>query len=234
MFFAPTVLALTRPDLGNHLKILCLSSGDAEGLGETRKKELVKSGLMLGLRGEDDVLVLDDANFPDSMTTTWDTRLLSNLLLSTFAPKLASTPSTSTPPATIDVLITFDQGGVSGHPNHISLLHGARAFVKALMHRHTGWECPVTLYTLASTNILRKYLGLLDAPMTLLSSVKSTGSKGRQTGPVRLFFANGPSQYWAARRAMTTGHKSQMLWFRWFWIVLSRYMTINDLKADSS
>jgi N-acetylglucosaminylphosphatidylinositol deacetylase len=27
MFFAPTVLALTRPETGNHLKILCLSNG---------------------------------------------------------------------------------------------------------------------------------------------------------------------------------------------------------------
>jgi len=27
MFFAPTVLALTDPSLGNHVKILCLSSG---------------------------------------------------------------------------------------------------------------------------------------------------------------------------------------------------------------
>ena len=27
MFFAPSVLALTAPELGNHVKILCLSSG---------------------------------------------------------------------------------------------------------------------------------------------------------------------------------------------------------------
>jgi len=27
MFFAPTLLALTRPELGNHIKILCLSTG---------------------------------------------------------------------------------------------------------------------------------------------------------------------------------------------------------------
>lgn len=27
MFFAPTLLALTRPELGNHVKILCMSSG---------------------------------------------------------------------------------------------------------------------------------------------------------------------------------------------------------------
>lgn len=59
MFFAPTVLALTRPETGNHVKILCLSSGDADGLGETRKKELVKSGMALGLRQEDDVFVVE-------------------------------------------------------------------------------------------------------------------------------------------------------------------------------
>lgn len=29
MFFAPTILALTRPETGNHVKILCLSSGKA-------------------------------------------------------------------------------------------------------------------------------------------------------------------------------------------------------------
>lgn len=28
MFFAPTLLALTDPQLGNHVKILCLSSGE--------------------------------------------------------------------------------------------------------------------------------------------------------------------------------------------------------------
>lgn len=30
MFFAPTVLALTQPELGNHLKILCFSTGTSQ------------------------------------------------------------------------------------------------------------------------------------------------------------------------------------------------------------
>lgn len=34
--------------------------GNAEGLGETRKKELVASGLALGLRDESDVFVVDN------------------------------------------------------------------------------------------------------------------------------------------------------------------------------
>jgi N-acetylglucosaminylphosphatidylinositol deacetylase len=59
MFFAPTVLALTRPELGNHVKILCLSTGNADGLGDTRRRELAKSGRLLGLGSEDDVLVID-------------------------------------------------------------------------------------------------------------------------------------------------------------------------------
>lgn len=32
MFFAPTVLALTRPETGNHVKILCLSAGTSNSL----------------------------------------------------------------------------------------------------------------------------------------------------------------------------------------------------------
>ena len=34
-------------------------TGDADGLGETRKKELIKSGMQLGLRKEDDVFVVE-------------------------------------------------------------------------------------------------------------------------------------------------------------------------------
>lgn len=60
MFFAPTLLALTRPENRNRVRILCLSSGDAEGLGQVRKRELVRSGLMLGLKSREDILVVDN------------------------------------------------------------------------------------------------------------------------------------------------------------------------------
>lgn len=60
MFFSPSLLALTRPEAGNHVKILCLSSGDAEGLGKVRRNELVKSGLMLGLKSVEDISLIDN------------------------------------------------------------------------------------------------------------------------------------------------------------------------------
>ncbi|KAK7606719.1 putative deacetylase LmbE-like domain-containing protein [Phyllosticta paracitricarpa] len=230
MFFAPTVQALAKPELGNHIKILCLSSGDADGLGETRKKELVKSGTILGLKSEEDVLVIEDTNFPDSMSVTWNPRLISNLLTKAFAPRVASLPNTSAPEATIDVLITFDAQGISGHPNHRSLYHGAHAFLKALMHRHAGWECPIKLYTLTTVNIMRKYASVLDSPATvgsILLQRKQTGSF-----PSPLLFASGPSDVATAQTAMTKAHASQMVWFRWGWITIGRYLVVNDLRRE--
>lgn len=45
---------------GSYANTAGLCAGNAAGLGETRKKELVKSGMTLGLRQEDDVFVVDD------------------------------------------------------------------------------------------------------------------------------------------------------------------------------
>jgi N-acetylglucosaminylphosphatidylinositol deacetylase len=37
MFFAPTLLALTRPETGNHVKILCMSTGQSDTSYVTNK-----------------------------------------------------------------------------------------------------------------------------------------------------------------------------------------------------
>ncbi|KAI0834469.1 LmbE-like protein [Hypoxylon sp. FL0890] len=243
MFFAPTVLAMTRPENGNHVKILCLSSGNADGLGETRKKELVKSGLLLGLKKEDDVLVIDSPDFPDSMTTTWDATKISSLLTSAFAPHLAAQKApkdkTSSPTATIDALITFDANGISSHPNHVSLYHGARAFIAFLTHGKPGWASPVDLYTLTTVSLPRKYFAFLDVFATILSLAMNGGGgkksdKGNPGALVSMsaLVGGGRGSYSTARKAMTEAHKSQMVWFRWGWIALSRYMYINDLRLE--
>ncbi|KAI9720114.1 MAG: N-acetylglucosaminyl-phosphatidylinositol de-N-acetylase [Chrysothrix sp. TS-e1954] len=252
MFFAPTVLALTKPELGNHLKILCLSQGNADGLGEIRKKEIVKSGNMLGVRSED-VLVLDDPQLVDS-PNPYPSGHLASLLLRTFAPSMATMPSTSAPAASIDALITFDKHGVSSHPNHKSCHEGAVSFMKQLMAKHAGWECPIALYTLTSVNILRKYAGILDAvgsvfacmdSMVLASDKEKRGlklvsgrgkdggdksDKGARATPSWLLFISGLVDWNKAQRAMVQGHKSQMVWFRWGWVGLGRYMIVNDLR----
>jgi len=230
MFFAPAVLALTRPELGNHLKILCLSSGNADGLGSVRKNELVTSGLHLGVRSASDILVLDDERFQDSMTATWDSKAITGLLTSTFAPKMASIKSNQKPEANIDVMITFDRDGVSGHPNHKSLYHGAVAFVTSISSRHAGWEAPIKLYTLPSVNIVRKYGSFLDVVATISTVIFSKRQAGNY--PTPLLFISNIFDYRKAQTAMTTAHKSQMVWFRWGWIGISRYMMVNDLHLE--
>jgi len=230
MFFAPTLQWLTRPELGNQVFILCFSSGDADGLGHIRKEELKKSALLLGLKSAEHVVVIEDEKFPDSMTVDWDPKFISNILTRLFAPKLASMPSTSAPQTVIDAIVTFDNQGVSSHPNHISLFNGAAAFLRNLMQRHTGWECPVKLYTLTSVNVLRKYSSVLDSVITVITCMWR--SKEKSNFPTPLLIVSGPGGTRKAQKAMTTAHKSQMRWFRWGWIGISRYMVVNDLKRE--
>jgi N-acetylglucosaminylphosphatidylinositol deacetylase len=230
MFFGPSILALTRPELGNHVKILCLSSGNADGLGEVRRKELVKSGLLLGLRQPADVLILEDPRFQDSMTATWDKKEISNLLTTTFAPKMAKLSAKKEPETNIDVLITFDRGGVSSHPNHISLYHGAVAFVRSVMANHSGWDPAIKLYTLTSVNIFRKYISVLDAPVIIVKTLFQKKEGPPFPGP--LLTVSGFKDYRKAQKAMVEAHESQMRWFRWGWIGVARYMVINDLKKE--
>jgi N-acetylglucosaminylphosphatidylinositol deacetylase len=254
MFFAPTLLALTKPELGNHIKILCLSSGDADGLGHIRRGELQKSAKRLGIRGDSDVLVLDDPRFQDGMGNSWAKNEIASLLTATFAPNASASASKSmsrkqaksrdeAPTATIDVLLTFDAHGVSNHINHRSLYHGARHFLTTLMKDKPGYSCPVTLYTLRTTNLLRKYIGVLDAPFTMIKGVLDglfavSSSKTRRNVkdqmPAKLLFVSSVGEWMTAQSAMVKAHQSQMVWFRWGWIGIGRYMVVNDLRREGS
>jgi N-acetylglucosaminylphosphatidylinositol deacetylase len=180
------------------------------------------------------------------MTKDWSEDDVSSLLASAFAPELAATLKGSTkknsqkaPTATIDVLLTFDRHGVSNHPNHRSLYHGAVSFIRALMKEKEGFTCPVTLYTLTSLPMVRKYAGVLDAPLTMVQGawsniVSSFGAKKTDsaTGPKRLLFVSSIQEWMTAQSAMVKAHKSQMVWFRWGWITIGRYMTVNDLQRE--
>jgi N-acetylglucosaminylphosphatidylinositol deacetylase len=178
-------------------------------------------------------LTMGNRDFPDSMTTTWSKEKIAGLLSSAFAPNLANTmksKSIEAPTATIDVLITFDGTGVSSHPNHISLYHGARYFISSLIKNRPGWNSPVDLYTLSSVNIVRKYTSIMDTITSILVVAFRKRSGGEHPSP--LLFLSGPGEVRTAQRAMTDAHISQMRWFRWGWIGLSRYMVVNDLNLE--
>ena len=183
------------------------------------------------------------------MTIHWDANAVAEVLSSAFTPAGSSQKSrkptssqtnnsSDAPVATIDVLLTFDSRGVSDHPNHISLYRGARAWLSALMINRSGWKCPVELYTLTTTNVFRKYISFLDAPLTMLiGALRTAGGTARHMArsnkaPPRILFVNDPILWRKAQRAMTQGHQSQMRWFRWGWIGVGRYMVVNDLRRE--
>lgn len=178
------------------------------------------------------------------MTVAWDPTAVAEVLASAFSssqkPENHNSKSNylnDAPNATIDILLTFDSHGVSEHPNHISLYHGARDWLASLMKDKNSWKCPVELYTLTSTSLWRKYSSFLDAPATMLLGALRTvaakeGKARKGEAPQRLLFINDIWQWTNAQKAMVSGHRSQMRWFRWGWITLGRYMIVNDLKRE--
>ncbi|XP_054065313.1 N-acetylglucosaminyl-phosphatidylinositol de-N-acetylase isoform X3 [Rissa tridactyla] len=111
MFFAPTVLGLGKA--GARPAVLCCSPGNYYHQGEIRKKELEQSCFLLGIPASD-ITVIDHRDLPDNPAVEWDTQLLAAFVL-----KHIETNS-------INLVVTFDAGGVSGHANHISLYTALR------------------------------------------------------------------------------------------------------------
>lgn len=197
------------------------------------------------------------------MKDPWAGDQISRLLTSAFVQRTSSakrsdeaTSDGQPPTVSIDALITFDASGVSGHINHRSLYHGACHWLSSL--QQSGHTSPVSLYTLSSVNVARKYSAFLDIVATMLDLAFGGGWRGdshridmglsRASADVRganwsiqteypeklvLTSSLGPSGWGRAWKAMTQAHTSQMLWFRYGWILLSRYMVINDLKLVS-
>lgn len=175
------------------------------------------------------------------MTTTWAADKIAALLDAVFVPKSpngkAPGSRNASPPArpTVDVLITFDDKGVSSHPNHVSLYHGARTFIGGLGRLAGDGQSTVAMYTLSSVSIWRKYAGVVDALATYVMQWLGGDNRGADHDaekPESLVFLSDTSRVRSAWRAMTEAHVSQMIWFRYGWISLSRYMVVNDLRRE--
>lgn len=175
--------------------------------------------------------IIANRDFPDSMTTKWDTEKIVKVLQERFGPSRDELLQ-------VDVIITFDAEGISSHPNHISLYHGARAFISSLADGQRQ-AAAAQLYTLTTVNVFRKYSGILDtlATSSLLAaprlfSDQSGDGGGKEITGSNLVYMHGFRKWLTAREAMTRAHVSQMRWFRYGWITLSRYMFVNELKLE--
>uniref|UniRef100_A0ABI7ZB48 N-acetylglucosaminylphosphatidylinositol deacetylase n=1 Tax=Felis catus TaxID=9685 RepID=A0ABI7ZB48_FELCA len=127
MFFAPTVLGLAR--LRHRLSLLCFSAGNYYNQGEIRKKELLQSCDVLGIPPSS-IMIIDNRDFPDDPGVQWDTEHVASTLLQHIEVN------------SINLVVTFDAGGVSGHSNHVALYAAVRVF-----RAHTSVsECVTQVY----------------------------------------------------------------------------------------
>ncbi|KAL7279322.1 hypothetical protein ACG7TL_007163 [Trametes sanguinea] len=231
MFFAPTILALLdRTDARRYPKLhsLCLSVGNAEGLGEVRRHELARSLEVLGIE-DGRRWVVDRPDLQDNFTAEWHPQVISDVL----RPYVLEHD--------IDIILTFDGHGVSSHPNHISLPKGAAHLLNTLPLAST--KPRLRLFSLITVPLHEKYLGPIAPVSTKLAlsiarlwrwrprGAKNADAEAATVGiatetrvPVAV---SGWEGYARALRAMMQ-HRSQLVWFRWLYVSFSRYMWVNE------
>ena len=190
MFFLPAIVGLVGV---SKVHLLCLSVGDADGLGKVREKEVERAGKLIKI---EKVTCVDDERLKDGMNTQWDPKIISEIVAS-----YVSAHKTA-------VILTFDQQGVSSHPNHIAVRRGVGEYLKS-------GETGVKGYELLTTGLVRKYLGVLDVYVSL--------------GDDLLFINVSPFLTWRAMQS----HSSQFVWYRKLFVVFSRYGYLNTLQAIS-
>ncbi|TDL22695.1 LmbE-like protein [Rickenella mellea] len=223
MFFAPTLLHLlsasTQSDVSDDkVYSLCLSSGNASGLGEARKKELAASLDVLGVTHERRQVL--DEPFGDNLTELWDPELVAQHV-KTFVLR-----------NNIDVILTFDNHGISSHPNHISLFYGASSLLTDPVITTRPSTPPLRVFTLRTVSIVEKYTGLLGPLVQNYSRLVCRTPAARFLPGCydrlrSISFISGVRDYSRALTAMMR-HQSQFVWFRWLYVAFSRYMWLND------
>lgn len=195
MFFGPTIQALRRAGARTH--ILCLSNGDADGLGAVREKELESARKFLGVDSSE---VVNDSKLKDGFKEVWPEETV------------AAYVEASVRRLDANVVLTFDERGVSGHPNHVAAYRGVRRWAADV--RKTSASPSPEAWALVTVNPLRKFLTFGDvfASFALESHVLVAATSAMEV-----------------RRAMSL-HRSQWVWYRKLFVVFSRYAYVNSLR----
>lgn len=198
MFFWPTLLRLR--DAGVPLSVLCLSTGNADGLGGTRTREMQRSCERLGISG-DDLSILDVQELQDGFHS-WPEDVVANHVLAFVRARKTN------------LLLTFDGVGVSGHPNHVSTSKGV---LRALNSSRSDIAVArFDVLMLESVPLPLKYLGPLNF---WFCNAEAPGNNLDST------ICNCVSPV-ACLRALAM-HWSQLVWYRVLFTLFSRYAYVN-------
>lgn len=248
MFFSPSIIELNKPVYSNNIHFICFSNGNADGLGHIRSKELINSARIFGIPEENVHQIEDEINFRDAMNITWDNTKISATInkIITSNNKVAS--------GQVVNLITFDELGVSDHPNHKSLLSGAKVYleqhaankndqhlVQVFKLNSLSFFEKYSFTIITNVRLIEKYLRqlqtsceyikgtALDVPSVhwFADMLMSKFNKPEDESVIQIF-SNLPSVI-LSLAAMSFAHDSQMVWFRWGWLLVSKFVNFNEL-----
>jgi N-acetylglucosaminylphosphatidylinositol deacetylase len=237
LFFLPWIVHALRQRPASVLWLLCLTTGNYDGLGDLRVQELnLAAKDVLGLHK---VIVLDDPSLADHPVRRWDVTLCADRIHQALAGALREefgapgNHGASSPPL-LDALhlVTFDADGVSGHVNHRDTFRAVQDVFarqrqgnddRRLAENVTAWSLetihnPIIKYIPLWEWILLIFRWLGFGPSSYISDTPTA-----DTATYRLLQ---PSLNW---RAMTT-HRSQFVWYRRLFVVFSRYTYYNRLR----
>ena len=125
MFFLPTLRHFIHQQ-NAQVWVVCLSNGNYNGTGTLREVELQTACRIVGVQTCLCVNVL-----PDDPCTTWPATTIAQALNEVLLRNIQQAMHEF---STIHVL-TFDQGGVSGHVNHVDTYRGVQYWLSH--HQHT-------------------------------------------------------------------------------------------------
>ncbi|UJR07530.1 hypothetical protein I4U23_011818 [Adineta vaga] len=219
LFFSPTIVGLvSRGKIGH---ILVFSKGNSLGLGPIREKELNGSCQKLNI-DLSRCFSLNLTDLQDDPHRWWPKGNISEIV-DQFIKRF-----------NIDLLITFDRGGISGHVNHKSVAIGIEYYLE-------NFDQTPRTYRLTTVASLFEYSSILDLVRTLIKFIPrlirsffSTILPFLFSSPndQRALFVSSPFGYYQGLKAFHQ-HRSQMLWYRHIYTTFSRHMFINDLTKVS-
>lgn len=111
-----------------------------------------------------------------------------------------------------DRIITFDDYGISGHINH-------RSIYNALKDAKILGDLEGPIFSLRSIPVAQKFASLPEALFTALTQSRTQK---------KLVLLSSPLGYLDGIAAMSS-HRSQLVWYRYLYLIFSRYMFINVL-----
>ena len=139
MFYTPTIKYLLSKNI--NIKILCLSNGNYDGLGEKREIEFDNVSRELNLSSN---VILNIPELQDNIKKKWDAKIVAEMI----DDFMRKNPD-------IKTIITFDMYGVTKHPNHISCNDGLKYYLKE--NRDKCLENNIKIYELDSFNFVLQY-----------------------------------------------------------------------------